>query len=42
MARRRKFGIILSNVSWETYNEFVEEIMDKIVIRVFTLTKEIF
>ncbi|HSK73203.1 MAG TPA: Uma2 family endonuclease [Pyrinomonadaceae bacterium] len=30
IARQQEAAIILSNVSWETYNRFVEETMDKI------------
>ncbi len=35
MARREQAAVILSNISWETYNQFVEETMDKIVNPVF-------
>ena len=31
MARREQAAVILSNISWETYDRFVEETMDKIV-----------
>jgi Uma2 family endonuclease len=31
MARREQAAVILSNISWETYNQFVEETIDKIV-----------
>lgn len=31
MARREQAAVILSNISWETYDQFVKETMDKIV-----------
>ncbi|MBA4120929.1 MAG: Uma2 family endonuclease [Acidobacteria bacterium] len=40
IAREQQAAIILSNVAWETYNQFVEETMDKIVNPLFYYENE--
>lgn len=40
MARREQAAMILSNVSWETYGQFVEETMDRIVNPLFYFENE--